>query len=154
MQSAEDKQTEAGGKLYRILDIISLLFLARVVGQLGVFLNIFPFLPPMDEWQSGLLLYPLLLTSQVAILGIMVLLRRTLPRLRRKLGSHARKVVIAVRVFATIYALIMILRFVFFIASWVRGVHFLGGWIPIVFHWLLAGYLFTLASILDKREEQ
>jgi hypothetical protein len=35
--------------------ILLALFTGRVLGQLAVALDLAPFLPPMDEWQSGLL---------------------------------------------------------------------------------------------------
>ena len=44
------------------------LFALRVLGQILVVAGVAPFLPPMDDWQSGLLPYPLLLASQVLIL--------------------------------------------------------------------------------------
>ena len=39
------------------------------LGQLAVALDVAPFLPPMDEWQSGLLPYPVLLAAQVVLLA-------------------------------------------------------------------------------------
>jgi hypothetical protein len=41
------------------------LFAGRVLGQLAVALDAAALLPPMEEWQSGLLAYPVLLASQV-----------------------------------------------------------------------------------------
>jgi hypothetical protein len=52
-----------------VLWILFSLFVGRVVGQLAVALDAAPFLPPMDEWQSGLLPYPLLLTSQLLLIA-------------------------------------------------------------------------------------
>jgi hypothetical protein len=53
-----------------LLWILLALFALRVVGQLLVVMGQAPFLPPMDEWQSGLLPYPLLLGSQIVILAL------------------------------------------------------------------------------------
>jgi hypothetical protein len=54
-----------------ILWILSGLFLGRVLGQILVaFFNV-NFLPPMPEWYSGLLSYPLLLPTQILILYVM-----------------------------------------------------------------------------------
>ena len=47
------------------------LFALRVLGQVLVAAGLAPFLPPMDEWQSGLLPYPLLLASQMLILAVL-----------------------------------------------------------------------------------
>ena len=53
------------------------LFVGRVAGQLVVALDAAPFLPPMEEWQSGLLPYPVLLVSQVALIaGLAVICRQ------------------------------------------------------------------------------
>src|SRR5688572_15464260 len=54
-----------------LLWILLALFVLRVVGQLLVVTGRAPFLPPMDEWQSGLLPYPVLLSSQIAILALL-----------------------------------------------------------------------------------
>jgi hypothetical protein len=42
-----------------------------VLGQLLVAAGLAPWLPPIDQWQSGLLPYPLLLASQILILGVL-----------------------------------------------------------------------------------
>jgi hypothetical protein len=54
-----------------LLWVLLALFVFRVLGQLLVVNNLAPFLPPMDEWQSGLLPYPLLLASQIVIIGVL-----------------------------------------------------------------------------------
>jgi hypothetical protein len=46
------------------------LFCLRVLGQMLVAFAGVTFLPPMKEWQSGLLPYPVLLLSQFAIIGL------------------------------------------------------------------------------------
>ena len=52
-----------------LLWILLSLFTLRVLGQLLVVAGIAPFLPSLDDWQSGLLPYPVLLSSQILILG-------------------------------------------------------------------------------------
>ena len=54
-----------------LLWILLAAFASRVVGQLLVVAGLAPFLPPMDDWQSGLLPYPLLLASQILILALL-----------------------------------------------------------------------------------
>ena len=51
-----------------ILGILALAFFCRVIGQLWVVLDSPGFLPPAEEWQSGLIPYSLLLPAQVCIL--------------------------------------------------------------------------------------
>jgi hypothetical protein len=60
-------------KTYRLRVALSLwalllLFTLRVIGQLLVALGWVSFLPPMTEWQSGLLPYAWLLASQFVII--------------------------------------------------------------------------------------
>lgn len=54
-----------------LLWVLLTLFVLRVLSQLLVASGVTTFLPPMDEWQSGLLPYPLLLASQIAIVAIL-----------------------------------------------------------------------------------
>ena len=55
----------------RVLWICVGLFLLRVLGQLEVVLIAPAWLPPMEQWYSGLLPYPLLLPAQILILMLM-----------------------------------------------------------------------------------
>lgn len=50
--------------------IATALFALRVLGQLLVIFARPRWLPPVDRWQSGLLPYPVLLLSQLAILAV------------------------------------------------------------------------------------
>lgn len=52
--------------------IATVLFVLRVLGQMLVILVRPRWLPPVDRWQSGLLPYPVLLLSQLAILAAQV----------------------------------------------------------------------------------
>ena len=63
--------TDIGSRRATVLWLLLALFALRVTGQLLVVAGVAPFLPPMDDWQSGLLPYPLLLASQIAILGLL-----------------------------------------------------------------------------------
>ena len=53
-----------------LLAVLAALFLLRVAGQALVAFAGTPGLPPMGEWYSGLLPYPLLLPAQVLILAV------------------------------------------------------------------------------------
>jgi hypothetical protein len=94
-----------------------------------------PFLPPIDEWQSGLLPYPLLLASQVLILGVMTTVCLQFSRGRgyvvRPHGFLATPLWIA----GWIYAVAMLVRY----ATLRRDA------IPVVFHIVLAGFLLVVA---------
>ena len=52
--------------------VLTVLLLGRVIGQLVVFFYAPKFLPPMGQWQSGLVPYPLLVAVQAVVLGLMV----------------------------------------------------------------------------------
>jgi hypothetical protein len=56
------------------LTLFTLLLAGRVAGQLIVYLYAPRWLPPMEEWQSGLLPYPVLLASQGVVLTFMTLI--------------------------------------------------------------------------------
>jgi hypothetical protein len=109
-----------------LLTILLALFLLRVLGQLLVVLFAPAWLPPMEAWYSGLLPYPLLLPAQILIVGLMVYMIRRPPPSRRW----------PIVVFATIYALAMIVRYA------ILRTHE----IPVTFHLVLATFLFVYAS--------
>jgi len=52
------------------LAVLAVAFMGRVLGQALVAFFGMDFLPPMHEWQSGLIPYALLLPIQVVILGL------------------------------------------------------------------------------------
>ena len=123
--------------------LFSALFLLRVAGQLIVRLRQPSWLPPTEEW--NLSPYKLLLPSQLAILGVMVWIAGSFSagsgtpvNARPGLGE-------AVLVVSYVYAAGMAFRYV------VRmrrrpGKRWFGGTIPIVFHEVLAAYLFVLGA--------
>jgi len=55
-------------RLAPILWLLLFLFILRVIGQLLVVLNLVDFLPPMEKWQAGILLYQYLFASQILII--------------------------------------------------------------------------------------
>lgn len=113
------------------LIILLALFIARVLGQIVVALRAPRWLPPMEAWYSGLMPYRYLLPSQLAIIVLMV-------AMIRQVANDApanRGLATGIIVFATLYALGMVVRF--FVSS--------KGRIPIFFHWVLAAFLFTYA---------
>ncbi|MDP9195066.1 MAG: hypothetical protein M3P06_25500 [Acidobacteriota bacterium] len=115
-----------------MLTVLLALFIARVVGQIIVVVAQPRWLPPMEAWYSGLMPYRYLLPAQIAIIALMVMMIRQVA-----IGAPPnRSLAIGIFVFATIYAGAMIVRF------FVRR-HPL---IPILFHWVLAAFLFTYAA--------
>jgi hypothetical protein len=121
------------------------LFTGRVAGQLAVSLDAAPFLPPMEQWQSGLLPYPALLVSQL----ILIALLGTICRQFSRGGGYfvephpwlGRPLWIA----GWIYAGGMVLRYVVWMAIKPEE-RWTGDLIPVVFHIVLASFLLIVAA--------
>ena len=117
-----------------VLWLLTFLFFLRVIGQVLVALFDVSFLPEMAAWYSGLLPYPILLPIQGIILLLQVKIGADFARGR---GFFVRPRPAAGRALLWIsylYAAAMLVRYL------VTRTHL----IPIVFHWVLAAYLFTL----------
>jgi len=122
-----------------------LLFIARVIGQIVVVLRAPRWLPPMKDWYSGLMPYRYLLPAQIAIIALMLVMIGTVGR-----GVHPDvRLAAALIAFATLYALAMIVRFVLLRRRHPDYRWYEGGMIPILFHWVLAAFLFTYAAAIS-----
>lgn len=134
-----------------VLTLLALLFLGRVLGQALVAFLAVGWLPPMPEWYSGLLPYPLLLPAQLVILVVQAWAARDLWRGRGFFAvprPRAGRVLVA---FALVYFMGMVVRYALTM-TWHPERRWLGiGTIPIVFHWVLAGWLFTLGWYQRRR---
>ena len=111
------------------------LFALRVLGQLLVVAGIAPFLPPMEEWQSGLLPYPVLLASQLVILAM---LATVCVQFSRQRGFFVRRnawLATPLWIVGWIYAIGMVVRY----ALLRRDI------IPVIFHIVLASFLLVVA---------
>ena len=119
-----------------LLWILFSLFACRVLGQLLVVAGQAPFLPPMDDWQSGLLPYPLLLAAQIVILSLLAIVCLQFSRRDGYFFVRRHRWLAApLWVAGWIYALGMVVRYAFLR----RDV------IPIVFHIVLASFLLLVA---------
>lgn len=119
------------------------LFLLRVVGQLLVRARRTRWLPPTELW--NLSPYRLLLPTQLAILGLMAWIGADLSRAGGVFADPSPEAGFALVLFSYVYASAMAARYV------VRmrrrpGQRWFGGAIPIVFHVVLAAYLYVLGS--------
>ena len=119
------------------------LFLLRVLGQLEVVLIAPDWLPPMEQWYSGLLPYPLLLPAQILILMLMTGL--AVNEIRRPHPARDW-----LRVVSLIYFAAMLVRL---IVQFLRGADDLiaAGGIPVAFHWVLALFLLVLSRSTGGR---
>ena len=130
-----------------VLGALALAFLGRVAGQLVVVLAAPGWLPPVEEWHSGLVPYEILLPSQVLILGLQARVSWDLWRGQGRFARRARRRGVGMRRFAAIYALAMLLRYAVTMTLYPER-RWLGHSIPIVFHWVLAGYLYVWSRYL------
>ena len=125
-----------------ILGALAIAFLGRVSGQFIVLKYSPAWLPPMEEWYSGLVPYPWLLSSQILILAIQ---GRIIWDLWKGNGFFARRhsvFGIWVRRFSYLYFGVMLLRYVITMVVYPDRRWF-GGTIPIIFHFVLATFLFV-----------
>ena len=126
----------------RLLWLLSGLFLGRVIGQMLVAFFDATWLPPMDAWYSGLLSYPLLLPTQIVILALMVVMNMGVQRGRGPLAVVSARVAHSLRVFSYVYFGAMVMRYALTMIL-VPERRWFGGTIPIVFHCVLALYLYA-----------
>jgi hypothetical protein len=138
-QSSEIDPQLAAGYLW----FYSTLFFIRVVGQLVARARQPAWLPPDVEW--NLTPYRLLLPVQLSILGLMAWINVDLSRGDGFWASSKPNFGQAVLWFAYTYAAVMLARYLVRMRRrpdqrWFRGA------IPIVFHWVLASYLWVLGS--------
>ena len=122
------------------------LFLLRVLGQLEVVLIAPVWLPPMEQWYSGLLPYPLLLPAQILLLMLMTGLVVREMRGRRFVGERTWLTITSL-----VYFAVMLLRL---IVQFLRGADdvIAAGGIPVAFHWVLALFLLVLSRAAPERE--
>jgi hypothetical protein len=121
-----------------------LLFL-RVLGQLIVARWAPRWLPPMHQWQSGLVPYPLLLFGQAIVLTLMVRISLDFTRgsgiFVQPYPGRGKYVVW----FSCLYFGSMVLRYIIWMARR-PDQRWLGGTIPIVFHSVVAAFLFVFGT--------
>jgi hypothetical protein len=130
-----------------ILLVIEVLFGLRVVGQAVVARWAPAGLPPMSEWYSGLIAYPYLLAIQVLILAVMTLVASGVAGGVQPLVDRQSAIGSGVLAIAWPYAMAMVVRYA--VRMWRHPeARWTGRTIPIVFHVVLATWLFVLGSYL------
>lgn len=98
----------------------------------------------MQEWYSGIIPYPILLPIQVGMLLLMVKINTDLTLRRGWFAAPNRWLGHPVQWFSYVYFSSMILRYVVVMILYPERRWF-GGTIPIFFHMVLAGYLYSLS---------
>jgi hypothetical protein len=126
-----------------VLGILASAFLLRVLGQVIVAVREVSWLPPMQEWYSGLMPYPLLLPVQLVILAGQAMISRDIWRGSGFFARHRPKMGRGLQWFSYVYFAGMVLRYVLTMTHHPERRWF-SGTIPIFFHCVLAAYLFVL----------
>jgi hypothetical protein len=139
-------------RVARWLSLLLGLFFLRVAGQALVACCDVGWLPPMPQWYSGLLAYPLLLPAQLLIL---LLFGKVCVDLWRGDGWFARTRPWFGRQALWLgwaYLVGMIVRYPIQMALHPEDRWF-GRTIPIVFHWVLASFVIVFARYHRRRLE-
>jgi hypothetical protein len=121
------------------------LFAARVAGQLAVASGRAPFLPPMEQWQSGLLPYPALVAFQIVALVLLGMVCVHFSRGSGYFVRHRRWLGTPLWILGWIYAASMVMRY----AAWMTlrpDQRWTGDLIPVIFHIVLATFLLVVAD--------
>src|SRR4051812_10713601 len=129
-----------------ILAVLSALFIGRVAGQAIVVLRHPRWLPPMEQWYSGLLPYPQLLATQLAIvIGMVALIGGLLAGAAWARGPYPSLGAVLVAV-GYVYVGAMAVRYLVRMSRR-PDQRWLGGCIPIVFHVVLACWILAIGSL-------
>jgi hypothetical protein len=130
-----------------LLALFAALFAVRVVGQLVVLTRSPRWLPPMEQW--NLLPYPILLPIQLVLIAAMTLVTTELADGADVLSAAGPEAGYALVGVACAYCAAMVVRYV--VRMWRRpDQRWFGGAIPIVFHCVLAAWLFVLGLFLVR----
>jgi hypothetical protein len=142
-----------------ILCLLTFLFLMRVLAQALVAFFDIPSLPSMEEWvtpssspfsTSGLIPYPILFTLQVLILIFQIKVCIDFSRGYGYFVSLRRQTARLLLWLSYLYFTSMVLRYVITMALYPER-RWLGHTIPILLHFVLAGFLFTLGHYHTRR---
>ena len=126
-----------------VMTVLLVLFLGRVVGQILAATTKPSWLPPMARWYSGLMPYRWLLPTQIVFLVSMTAMTIGVERRSSPFGTIPASVGAWIVWASYVYALAMVVRAIRYARATPerRGVL-----IPIVFHFVLAAFLFTYGS--------
>jgi hypothetical protein len=116
------------------------LFVLRVTGQALVAFFRVEFLPPMQQWYSGLLPYQYLLPSQIVIIAVMAKACVDFTRATGFFVTPRRFFAVQWLYFGYFYLAVMVARYPIQMHLHPESRWF-GGTIPIFFHWVLATFV-------------
>jgi len=126
------------------------LFGVRVLAQLYVAIYSVPWLPPMEEWYSGLIPYHFLFPAQISLLMFMTVLSYDNSLKQGYFYVLQPRTKAILKQISLVYFVTMLVRHIIYVAFEQPG-HWFNGFIPVFFHWVLAAYLFVLTQ--DSQEK-
>lgn len=130
-----------------IMAVLLVLFVGRVAGQVLAATVAPSWLPPMGRWYSGLMPYRYLLPTQIVFVIVMTAMTVSVANESPPLGAAAPAAGTWVVWASYVYALGMVVRAVrYALAPPERR----GVLIPIIFHFVLAAFLFTYGRSLAR----
>jgi len=121
---------------------LTALLVGRVAGQILVAWRAPRWLPPMEQWQSGLLRYPALVAGQAIVLTLMIWISVDFSRGRGFWVVPRPGLGTAALWWSAAYFGAMVARYVLRMARR-PDQRWIGGTIPIVFHSLVAAFQWT-----------
>ena len=126
-----------------VMAVLLVLFVGRVLGQVLVATIAPSWLPPMARWYSGLMPYRYLLPTQIVFIVLMTAMTVGVDQQSAPFGTISAGAGGWIVWTSYVYALGMVVRSVRYALATpeTRGVL-----IPIVFHFVLASFLFTYGS--------
>jgi hypothetical protein len=128
-----------------LLALLTFLFALRVLGQALVAFFDVTWLPAMEQWFSGLIPYPALVIIQLLMLMLMVKITGEIWRGKGTFATprpHWSQFLIK---FSAVYAAAMVLRYALTMILRPEKRWF-GDVIPIVFHFVLAAFIYVLGQ--------
>lgn len=123
--------------------VLLLLFILRVAGQLMVANGWGWFLPPMDQWYSGLLPYRYLLPAQLLIIVVYGKVCVSFARGQGFLVTPRRKTGRVLLLIGAVYFTGMVMRYPATMVFYPER-RWTGGLIPIFFHLVLSAFILSL----------
>ena len=132
------------------LGVLAFAFFLRVLGQALVAIFAVRFLPPMEQWYSGLIPYPVLLPVQILILAVQFCILRDLWHDSGFFAALHLRIGTVLCWFSYLYFVSMLVRYVVTMTLYTERRWF-DGTIPIFFHFVLAGYLYLLGRYYRGR---
>ena len=132
-------------RLAPFLWALLIIFILRVIGQMLVAFGWQGFLPPMEEWYSGLIPYPWLVVSQVLIIILYGKVCLDFSRGEGFFTTPRCGLGKGLLIFGSVYLAVMIIRYA--LRMWLHPeARWFGGAIPIFLHWVLASFLLVVGN--------